>query len=80
MTAKPKVGKTFRGITRYAMQECKEAQVLGASGVRFDTAEHMAADFEFRRSQRPRLGKAVLHVAISLHADEGCWSNAGAGW
>jgi len=70
MTAKPKVGKTFPGITKYAMQECKEARVLGAEGVRGDSAAHMAADFDFQRSQRPRLGNAVLHVAISLPKEE----------
>ena len=70
MTAKPKVGKTFPGITKYAMQECKEARVLGAEGVRVDSAAHMAADFDFQRSQRPRLGNAVLHVAISLPREE----------
>ena len=70
MTAKPKVGKTFPGITEYAMQECKEARVLGAEGVRNDSAAHMAADFDFQRSQRPRLGNAVLHVAISLPKEE----------
>ena len=70
MTAKTKVGKTFPGITKYAMQECKEARVLGAEGVRVDTAAHMAADFEFQRSRRPGLGNAVLHVAISLPPEE----------
>ena len=70
MTAKPKVGKTFPGITEYAMQECKEARVLGAEGVRVDSAAHMATDFEFQRSQRPWLGNAVLHVAISLPKEE----------
>jgi hypothetical protein len=70
MTAKPKVGKTFPGITKYAMQECKEARVLDAEGVRGDSAAHMAADFDFQRSRRPRLGNAVLHVAISLPKEE----------
>jgi len=70
MTAKPKVGKTFPGILEYATQECKEARVLGAEGVRIDSAAHMAADFDFQRSQRPRLGNAVLHVAISVPKEE----------
>lgn len=70
MTAKAKVGKTYAGITRYAMQECKEARVLAAEGVRSDSAAHMAADFEFQRSRRPGLGNAVLHIAISLPPEE----------
>lgn len=70
MTAKSKVEKTYAGITKYAMQECKEARVLAAEGVRSDSAAHMAADFEFQRSRRLGLGNAVLHVAISLPPEE----------
>ena len=70
MIAKPKVGKTFPGIVEYAMQECKEARVLGTEGVRWDSATHMADDFDFQRGKRPRLGNAVLHVAISLPKEE----------
>lgn len=70
MTAKPKVGKTFPGIVKYAMQECKEALVLGTERLRSDSAAHMAADFDFQRGKRPRLGNAVLHVAISLPPEE----------
>lgn len=70
MTAKTKVGKTFPGLVEYAMQECKEARVLGAEGVRSDSVAHMAADFDFQRDKRPRLGNAVLHVAISLPKEE----------
>ena len=70
MTIKTKVGKSFGGITRYATQECKEARVLGAVGVRTDSAAHMADDFEFRQRRRPGLGNAVLHVAISLSPEE----------
>jgi Relaxase/Mobilisation nuclease domain len=70
MTAKTKTGKTFPGLVKYAMQECKEARVLGAEGVRWDSVAHMAADFDFQRNKRPRLGNAVLHVAISLPKEE----------
>ena len=70
MTAKTKVGKTFPGLVKYAMQECKEARVLGAEGVRSNSVAHMAADFDFQRDKRPRLGNAVLHVAISLPKEE----------
>ena len=70
MTAKTKVGKTFPGLVEYAMQECKEARVLGAEGVRSDSVAHMVADFDFQRDKRPRLGNAVLHVAISLPKEE----------
>lgn len=70
MTAKTKTGKTFPGIIEYAMQECKEARVLGTEGVRSDSVAHMAADFDFQRSKRLRLGNAVLHVAISLPKEE----------
>ena len=70
MTAKTKTGKTFPGLVKYALQECKEARVLGAEGVRSDNVAHMAADFDFQRDKRPRLGNAVLHVAISLPKEE----------
>lgn len=70
MIAKTKIGKTFPGLVKYALQECKEARVLGAEGVRSDSVAHMAADFDFQRSKRPRLGNAVLHVALSLPAEE----------
>ena len=70
MIGKVKIGKSFAGICRYVLQEDKQAQVLDAEGVRTDSAAHMAQDFEFQQAQRPGLGNAVLHVALSLPAED----------
>lgn len=70
MTGKCKIGKTFPGICTYISREDKQAQVLLASGVRTDSASHMAEDFDFQRALRPSLGNAVLHVALSLAPED----------
>lgn len=70
MIGKVKIGKSFAGICRYVFQEDKQARVLDADGVRTDSAAHMAQDFQFQQQLRPRLGNAVLHVALALPADD----------
>lgn len=70
MIGKVKVGKSFAGICRYVFGEDKQAQVLAAEGVRTNSAAHMAQDFEYQQRQRPGLGKAVLHVALALPAED----------
>lgn len=70
MTGKAKVGKTFPGICGYAFREDKQAKVLAVEGVRGDSAAHMAQDFDYQRGAHPALGNAVLHVALSLPAED----------
>jgi hypothetical protein len=66
MTAKAIIGDSFRAVCLYLCQESKDAVVLAAEGVRKDSAQHMAEDFTFQQQLRPTLGKAVLHIALSL--------------
>lgn len=70
MIGKVKIGKSFRGMCRYALQEDKQAQVLDAEGVRTDSAAHMTQDFQFQQQLRPGLGNAVLHVALALPQED----------
>ena len=73
MIGKVKVNQSFGAMCRYVLQEQapgKGAEVLAAHGVRTDSAEHMAADFDTVRAMRPGLGKAVLHVALAFPVEE----------
>ena len=70
MIGKVKIGQSFGGICEYVFQEDKRAQVLDAEGVRTDSPAHMAQDFQYQQAQRPGLGKAVLHVALALPAED----------
>jgi hypothetical protein len=73
MIGKVKVNQSFGAMCRYVLQEKtldKGAEVLAAHGVRTDSAEHMAADFDTVRAMRPGLGKAVLHVALAFPVEE----------
>lgn len=70
MIAKVIIGNSFRAVCAYLCQESKDAEVLAAEGVRTDSAQHMAEDFTFQQQLRPTLGKAVLHVALSLRPED----------
>ena len=73
MIGKVKVNQSFGAMCRYVLQEKtpdKGAEVLSAHGVRTDSADHMAADFDAVRTMRPGLGKAVLHVALAFPVEE----------
>jgi hypothetical protein len=73
MIGKVKVNQSFGAMCQYVLQEKtpdKGAEVLAAHGVRTDSAEHMAADFDAVRAMRPGLGKAVLHVALAFPVEE----------
>jgi hypothetical protein len=73
MIGKVKVNQSFGAMCRYVLQEKtpdQGAEVLAAHGVRTDSAEHMAADFDAVRAMRPGLGKAVLHVALAFPVEE----------
>lgn len=61
---------SFRALCAYLCQESKNAEVLGAEGVRTDSAQHMAEDFTFQQQLRPTLGKAVFHIALSLRSED----------
>lgn len=70
MIAKVIIGDSFRAVCFYLCQESKDAVVLAAEGVRKDSAQHMAEDFTFQQQLRPTLGKAVLHIALSLRPED----------
>ncbi len=73
MIGKVKVNQSFGAMCRYVLQEKTPdngAEVLAAHGVRTDSADHMAADFDAVRAMRPGLGKAVLHVALAFPVEE----------
>jgi hypothetical protein len=70
MTAYAIIGDSFRAVCAYLCQESKDAEVLAAEGVRTDSAQHMAEDFTFQQQLRPDLGKAVLHIALSLRPED----------
>ena len=70
MIAKVIIGNSFRAVCFYLCQESKDAEVLASEGVRTDSAQHMAEDFTFQQQLRPTLGKAVLHVALSLRPED----------
>jgi hypothetical protein len=70
MIAKVIIGNSFRAVCFYLCQESKDAEVLAAEGVRTGSAQHMAEDFTFQQQLRPTLGKAVLHIALSLRPED----------
>lgn len=70
MIGKVTIGKSFGGICAYVFGEEKDALVLATEGVRDTSAAHMAADFNAQRELNPRLGKAVMHVALAWPAEE----------
>jgi hypothetical protein len=70
MIAKVILGNSFRAVCFYLCQESKDAEVLASVGVRTDSAQHMAEDFTFQQQLRPTLGKAVLHIALSLRPED----------
>lgn len=77
MIAKVIIGNSFRAVCFYLCQESKDAEVLASEGVRTDSAQHMAEDFTFQQQLRPTLGKAVLHVALSLRPEDAEGLNPG---
>ena len=54
----------------YVGGEAKEAEVLAAHGVRDTSFAHMAEDFDAQRALNPRLGRAVMHVALAWPPEE----------
>ena len=70
MIAKVILGNSFRAVCFYLCQESKDAEILASVGVRTDSAQHMAEDFTFQQQLRPTLGKAVLHIALSLRPED----------
>ena len=70
MIAKIVMGDSFRAIAFYICRESKDARILAAAGVRTDSPEHLAEDFTFQRQLQPELGLAVLHIPLSLRAQD----------
>lgn len=77
MIAKISQGPTFGPLCVYALDENKnaldgrkDAQVLAANRVRGWSAAEMAEDFDDQRALRPRLGRAVLHIALAWEPQE----------
>ena len=68
MIAKMAKGRGFRGALEYDLQEGKS--VLLETNVAGKTVRAMAHEFGDVRQLRPTLGKAVMHVSLSVHAHE----------
>lgn len=67
--------KSFTPICVYVAGEVKEAEVLATNGVRDTSAAHMAEDFDAQRARNPKLGRAVMHVALAWPPEEKAMSN-----
>ena len=71
MIGKIGIGKRFSGLCHYVLGEDKKAEVLASQGVRWWSADAMAADFEMQRaSERPTLRQAVMQVALAWAPEE----------
>ncbi|MCY0900495.1 MAG: relaxase/mobilization nuclease domain-containing protein, partial [Firmicutes bacterium] len=68
MIAKMVKGRGFRGALEYDLQAGKS--VLLETNLAGQTPRAMAKEFGEVRQLRPTLGKAVVHVSLSLHAGE----------
>lgn len=71
MIAKQIKGKDFYGLLAYNEKKVENDQghVLD-SGITHDTVVNMTKEFNMVRQLRPRLGKAVYHVSLSLSPGE----------
>jgi hypothetical protein len=67
--------KSFGPMCTYVGGGAKEAEVLAAHGVRDTSFAHMAEDFDAQRALNPRLGRAVMHVALAWPPEEKAMSN-----
>jgi hypothetical protein len=68
MIAKMIKGRGFRGALEYDLQAGKSA--LLETNLASQTVRAMAHEFGEVRQLRPTLGKAVVHVSLSVHAEE----------
>ena len=66
MIAKTKVGKSFGGLVKYALDPKKNPEILDSKGVRTDRHQHATQDFNFCRELKPSIGKAVWHTSLSF--------------
>ena len=67
--------KSFGPMCDYVGGDAKEAEVLATRGVRDTSFAHMAEDFDAQRALNPRLGRAVMHVALAWPPEEKAMSN-----
>ena len=66
---------SFAHICAYVAREEKEGEILAVNGVRDTSAADMAEDFDVQRELRPKLGRAVMHVALAWAPEEKGMSN-----
>ena len=66
---------SFDHICAYVAREEKEGEILAVNGVRDTSAADMAEDFDVQRELRPKLGRAVMHVALAWPPEEKAMSN-----
>ena len=66
---------SFAHICAYVAKEEKHGEVLAAHGVRDTSAAAMAEDFDVQRALNPKLGRAVMHVALAWAPEEQAMSN-----
>jgi len=66
---------SFAHICAYVAREEKEGEILAVEGVRDTSAADMAEDFDVQRELRPKLGRAVMHVALAWAPEEKGMSN-----
>lgn len=67
--------KSFGPMCAYVAGDAKEAEVLATHGVRDTSAAHMAEDFDAQKALNPKLGRAVMHVALAWPPEEKAMSN-----
>ena len=63
-------GRSFGGCLRYVLNRL-EATILETEGVGDSSTEAMIRDFNTQRKLNPALGKAVGHLVLSWHKEDG---------
>lgn len=69
MIAKTVIGRSIRGCLNYLSNEAKGAKLI-QTNMAGKTPRQLASQFKAFRLLRPSLGKAVLHVSLSMPPDE----------
>lgn len=66
MIAKIVKGRGFKGVVNYALDQKKEAELIGANGVRANSHESIIRNFVTQAGMNPRLSKPVCHISLSF--------------
>lgn len=61
-------GRSFGGCVGYVLK--KDSEIIHANGLRTDSSNTIAQDFNIQRMLNPRLGKAVGHIILSWNTDD----------